>query len=73
MGDSGLGTMEEYRAYIIGRLGHIINRVDILCSDENEARQLAKRVVDVHAVELWQAGRFIERFEPEDTGPGTAL
>jgi len=38
--------------------------------DENGARQLAKRVVDVHAVELWQAGRFIERFEPEDIGPG---
>jgi hypothetical protein len=61
--------MEEYRAYIIGRFGHIINRVDILCSDENEARQLAKRGLDVHAVELWQAGGFVERFEPEHKTP----
>jgi hypothetical protein len=58
--------MGEYRAYVIGRLGQIINRIDFLCSDENEARQVAKRIADVHAVELWQADRFIERFEPED-------
>jgi hypothetical protein len=57
--------MEEYRAYLIGPDGHIINRVDICAPDQQEARRLAKRVVDGHAVELWQADRFIERFEPE--------
>jgi hypothetical protein len=57
--------MEEYRAYIIGPDGHIINRVDIRCSDEEEARRIAKTAVDGHAVELWQADRFIERFEPK--------
>ena len=55
--------MEEYRAYVIGFDGHIINRVDIRC--QKEARRLAKIAVDGHAVELWQADRFIERFEPE--------
>ena len=57
--------MEEYRAYVLGEDGHITNRVDIRCSDENEARRLAKVAVDGHAVELWQHDRFIERFEPE--------
>jgi hypothetical protein len=57
--------MEEYRAYVIGRLGHIINRVDFLCSNEDEARKVAKDIADVHAIELWRAGRFIERFDPE--------
>jgi hypothetical protein len=57
--------MEEYRAYVIGSDGHVINRVDIRCSDEKEARRLAKIAVDGHAVELWQMDRFIERFEPE--------
>jgi hypothetical protein len=28
------------------------------------ARRLAQRVVDGQAVELWQADRFIERYEP---------
>ena len=56
--------IDQYRAIIHnGRLDHIIDRVDILCSDENEARELAKRAADVNAVELWKAGRFIERFE----------
>jgi hypothetical protein len=59
--------MEEYRAYVIGPDGHIINRVDIRCPDEKEARRLAKIAVDGHAVELWQTDRFIERFEPEQT------
>jgi hypothetical protein len=57
--------MEEYRAYIIGTDGHIINRVDIRCPDRNEARRLATVAVDGHAVELWQGDRFIERFEPK--------
>jgi hypothetical protein len=60
--------MEEYRAYVIGPDGHIFNRVDIRCSDEKEARRLAKIGVDGHAVELWQADHFIERFEPEQQG-----
>jgi hypothetical protein len=57
--------MDEYRAYVMGSGDHIINRVDIRCSDEEEARRLAKIAVDGHAVELWQADRFKERFEPE--------
>jgi hypothetical protein len=36
-----------------------VNRFDILCSDENGARQLAKRVVDFNALELLEAGPLI--------------
>ena len=61
--------MEEYRAYIIGPNGHIINRVDICCSDQSEARRLAKVAVNGHAVELWQTNRLIERFEPSSRAP----
>lgn len=57
--------MEEYRAYIIGPDGRIISRIDIRCSDEDEARRIATTAVDGHAIELWQAGRFIERFDPK--------
>ena len=42
--------MEEYRAYVIGPDGHVVNRVDIRCSDAKEERLLAgKRAVDGHA------------------------
>jgi hypothetical protein len=62
---AGAAKVTEYRAHVIGPDGHIINRVDVVCKDEIEARRLAKQVVDGQAVELWQSDRFIERFEPE--------
>ena len=37
-------TLDEYRAYVIGPDGHIIKRIDIRCSDKQEARRLAKVV-----------------------------
>jgi hypothetical protein len=58
--------MEDYRAYVIGPDGHILNRIDIRARDEKEARRLAKAAVDRHPFELWQAERFIERLEPEN-------
>lgn len=61
--------MEEYRAFVIGTDGHIINRIDLRCADETEARRLARVAVDAYAVELWQLSRFIERFEPEPEDP----
>jgi hypothetical protein len=56
--------MEEYRAYMMGHDDHITSRIDIRCSNKEEARLLAKTCVDDCGVELWQADRFIERFEP---------
>jgi len=55
---------QEYRAFIIGRDGHVVDRVDLLCSNEADARQRAKQLVDGQAVELWEGARQIERFEP---------
>ena len=52
---------QEYRAFIIGRDGHVVYRVDLLCS--KDARQRAKQLVNGHAVELWEGARQIERFE----------
>ena len=56
--------MKEYRAYVIGPDEHIISRIDILCIDQDEARQKASQLVDGHAIELWQTDQLIERFEP---------
>jgi hypothetical protein len=52
--------MQDYRAYIIGRDGHVQRRVDIQCVDVTEAVRLAKQLVDGHDVELWQSDRRIE-------------
>jgi hypothetical protein len=57
--------MQEYRAYLIGWDGHIIDRVDLVCRDDEAAIGRAKHLVDGHAVELWHEGRKIVTFEPE--------
>ena len=36
----------EYRAYIIGPDGHILRRVDLLCADDDAAKERARAMVD---------------------------
>jgi hypothetical protein len=54
--------MDEYRAYIMGSDGHIERRVDLICRDENTAKEQAKQLVDGRDVELWQGPRKLIRF-----------
>jgi hypothetical protein len=58
--------MPDYRAYILRPDGHVHYRVDLDCQDEAQARQRAKALADGHDVELWELGRFIERFKGSD-------
>ena len=48
-----------YYAYVIGKDGHIANRIDVLCDNDEEAIRAAKQLVDSHAIELWQEARKI--------------
>jgi hypothetical protein len=56
--------MHGYRAYIIGRDGHIVRREEFFCQNDEEAKERAKQFVDGHAVELWEEARKIARFGP---------
>jgi|tagenome__1003787_1003787.scaffolds.fasta_scaffold20964537_5 hypothetical protein len=55
-----------YYAYIIGNDGHVQDRVNVICDAEEEAKRLARQLVDGHAVELWLEARKIAEFKPED-------
>ena len=57
--------MSGYYAYFTGDDGHITSRVTILAANDEEAKELAKQLVDGHAVELWQEVRKIATFDPE--------
>lgn len=46
--------MQEYRAYVLGPDGHIQERIDLVCADDDAAKERAKALVDGHDVELWQ-------------------
>ena len=55
--------MQDYCVYIIGPDGHILNRIDLFCVDEDEAKEYAVRLVDGQNVELWQRDRRIAEFK----------
>jgi hypothetical protein len=54
--------MPEYRAYIIGDDGHFFEAVPMVCADDVEAMEQAKRLANRNDVELWQRDRKITTF-----------
>jgi hypothetical protein len=59
-GDPGVA---EYRAYVVGHDGHFLRFEALICADDAEAIEKAKRLVDVHDVELWSGERFVIRLK----------
>jgi hypothetical protein len=55
--------MTHYRAYFIGRDGHFMKAVDIVCDNDEAAKEQARRMADGFDVELWLQNRRIEKFE----------
>jgi hypothetical protein len=55
--------MAGYRAYIIGIDGRFLRAVELVCPDDEVAKEYARRLVDGHDIELWQEDRKIETFK----------
>jgi hypothetical protein len=55
--------MADYRAYLVGTDGRFIRAIELLCPDDNTAKEYAKNLVDGHDVELWQGKRRLATFE----------
>jgi hypothetical protein len=55
--------MPGYRAYIIGVDGGFLRAVELVCPDDEVAKEYAKRLVDGHDVELWQGDRQVAKFK----------
>ena len=56
--------MRGYRVYVVGRNGHIMNRVDLHCENDDDAKARARQLVEQHTIELWDGGRRVAIFEP---------
>lgn len=59
----------EYRAYFVGRDGHFVGFEGLSCSDDAEAIEQARRLVDSQDIELWSGDRFIVRLEHRPSPP----
>jgi hypothetical protein len=51
----------EYRAYLIGGDGHFTRFRGFTCTNDANAIQWAKQLVDGHDIELWSGKRFVAR------------
>ena len=58
--------MPEYRIYTLEKDNRIAGPPDeIDCADDQAAVQEAKKVLDGHAIEVWEKARFVIRLEPD--------
>ena len=56
---SGSKAMQNYRAYFLDRDGHISNAIDMECTDDEQAKECAKKFLSDRNAELWQEDRLI--------------
>jgi hypothetical protein len=55
----GGSAMQHYRAYFLDQDGHISNAIDMECTDDEQAKECAKKFVSDRNAELWQEDRLI--------------
>lgn len=55
--------MHNYTAYMMGSNG-IVYRVEIMCDDEDAAKERARLLAAGNAVELWDGARLIAEYRP---------
>jgi hypothetical protein len=53
----------EYKAYAIGADDRIQLRVDLICADDDAAKERARQLADDYTVELWRDEKLLARFE----------
>jgi hypothetical protein len=62
--DGRRAAMAEYRAYTLGRDEHFIGfEQPLVCADDAEAIDQAKRLVNGSDIELWTGARLVARLE----------
>jgi len=54
--------MADYRVYLVGEDGHFYDAVPLVCADDAEAIEQAKRLAVGRPVELWQLDRKVAVF-----------
>lgn len=52
-----------YSAYLVGPDGHIQGRVDLICADDEAAKERAVQLANGDDVELWQGDRRVAEFK----------
>jgi hypothetical protein len=59
--------MPKYRAFVIGPDGHVMDRHELACADDEAAKKRAQQLADSCDIELWQCERKIAAFKAKQT------
>ena len=57
-------ALTKYCVYGIGADKGILGRIDLLCEDDNAAKERAEHLLGEHVIELWHSDELLERFDP---------
>jgi hypothetical protein len=57
-----ISAMQHYRTYFLDENGHISNAIDMECTDDEQARECAKKFVSGLDAELWHEDRLIATY-----------
>jgi hypothetical protein len=60
----------DYRVYFVGSDGHFVRFVGLSCSDDAEAIEQARRLIEDQDIELWSGERFIVRLPEKQDRSG---
>jgi hypothetical protein len=63
-------AMENYRAYALGQDGHFVGVEALVCADDAEAIEKAKRLFHGQVVELWCGDRLIVQINESRSNVG---
>lgn len=61
--------MPDYRVYVIGNDGHFFTSHPLICADDAEAIESARKLISRHGIELWQRDRKVTVFSTAAEGP----
>lgn len=56
--------MAEYRAYVLGAEERVLRTVELVCSDDDTAKEYVQQLMDRDLVELWRDKRPVAKFKP---------
>jgi hypothetical protein len=54
--------LQDYRAFVVGGDGHVLQRHEFWCANDEEAKERARQFVDGKDVELWHRDHRIATF-----------
>jgi hypothetical protein len=59
----------DYRVFVVGEDGHVLDRYEFWCATEEEAKERARQLLDGRDVELWHRDQRIAIFNHKRIRP----